>query len=213
MPQARAFACKSLTSGKGRLPAAGVGLPEKSVARWTDKAPSIFGLSAGAPPSSSMTSSRTTASRASSSRASSSTVISVLERASFTADAPLRSHCRAIQNTATAAVILDALMLNDAIVPDRKRPAGPGVSGRRLRRFDHVEQNAENILAHDPADTLDVGHEVFVDRDPFPSGRGVSADQRHLERRHALPCLRRFLGVEIAVGDMAGRIRRLNDGQ
>ena len=42
-------------------------------------------------------------------------MISVLERASFTVDAPLRGHCRAIQNTATAAVVLDALMLNDGL--------------------------------------------------------------------------------------------------
>src|ERR1700692_4401464 len=108
-----------------------------------------------------MTSSSTTAIWASSSRASSSAVISVFERTSFTSEVPLRSHRRAIQNAATAAVIFDALMLNDAIVPDRECPAGPGVSGCRLRRPDHVEQDAEDILGHDPAEPPDVGHVGF----------------------------------------------------
>src|ERR1700692_1953632 len=116
-----------------------------------------------------MTSSSTTAIWASSSRASSSAVISVFERTSFTSEVPLRSHRRAIQNAATAAVIFDALMLNDAIVPDRQCPAGPSVPSGRFRRLDHVKQNAKNILAHDPAHALDIARVGFVHRDPLPA--------------------------------------------
>ena len=125
----------------------------------------------------------------------------------------LRGHGRAIEDAAAAAVILDALVLNDAIVPDRERAAGPGIADGRLRRLDHVEQDAEDILAHDPADALDIGDVGFVDRDPFAAGHRMRAHERHLEGRHAHPRVGRFLRIEIAVGDMPGRVRRLNDGQ
>src|SRR5215208_921643 len=135
------------------------------------------------------------------------------ERASLTSDDSLRSHGSAIQNTATIAVILDAFMLNHAIIPDRERAAGPCVSGGRLWRLDHVKQNAKNILTHDPADAFDVAHVGFVHRDPLPTRRRMNADKGHLERRHAHPCVSRFLRIEISVGDMSSRIRRLNDRQ
>src|SRR5215204_3056005 len=133
------------------------------------------------------------------------------ERASLTSDDSLRSHGSAIQNTAAIAVILDALMLNDAIIPDRECAPGPGIAGGRLRRLDHVEQNPKNILAHDSADALDIAHVRFIHRDPLPTGHRMNADERHLEGRHAHPCVGRFLGIEISISDMSGRVRRLND--
>src|SRR5580704_368304 len=194
MPQARALACSSLISGSGRRPESAVGLPEKSSARLTDKAPGIFGRSSGAAPASSKTSSRTTDVFASRSRVSSSTVISVLARASFTGTA-LRRHGRAVEDAAAAAVILDALMLHDAVVPDRQSAARPAVAGGGFRRFDHVEQDAENILTHDPADAFDVICVGLVDRDPFAAGRRMHANQRRFEGRHAQARILRFLRI------------------
>ncbi len=41
----------------------------------------------------------------------------------------------------------------------------------------------------------------------------MHANERHFEGRHARTCIGRFLRIEIAAGDMAGRVGRLNYGE
>ena len=65
----------------------------------------------------------------------------------------------------------------------------------------HVEQNAQDILAVDAADALDIADIGLVRRDPFAARDRMRADQRHLEGGHAQARLGGLFRVEVAVGD------------